>query len=37
MKKLEKLEEEKVIEEYPGYLGHIWEGDYLDLVKELSF
>ena len=37
MKKLEKLEEEKAIEEYPGYLGHIWEGDYLDLIKELSF
>ena len=36
MKKLEKLEEEKAIEEYPGYLGHIWEGDYLDLIKELS-
>ncbi len=37
MKKLEKLEEERVIEEYPGYLGHIWEDDYLDLIKELSF
>jgi hypothetical protein len=37
MKKLEKLKEEKAIEEYPGYLGHIWAGDYLDLIKELSF
>jgi hypothetical protein len=37
MQKLVKIDNEKSIEEYPGYLGHIWEGDYLDVIKELSF
>jgi len=38
MKKLEKIDNEKSIETYPGYLGHIWESEYehVDLITELN-
>ena len=39
MEKLVKIDDETPIENYPNYLGHIWEANYdsMDLIKELSF
>ena len=39
MEKLVKIDDETPIEDYPNYLGHIWESEYefMDLINEISF
>jgi hypothetical protein len=37
MQPLNKIDEQTPIEQYPGYLGHVWENEYMHVIKELSF